>query len=154
MARGHASQRCEAVKTDLERSIVRSPIDGEVLQVRIRPGEFAPAGVSPQAWLIVGNTSMLHIRVDVDEHEGWRIKPDAAAMAHPRGNAALEVPLKFVRIEPMMVPKQSLTGASTERVDTRVLQAIYRIESPLPSLVVGQQMDVFIEDSAAAVSPK
>lgn len=143
-----AEAAVQAVETDLERSIVRSPIDGQVLQVRIRPGEFAPAGTPAQAWLIVGDTSTLHVRVDIDEHEGWRIRPEAAATAHPRGNASLQVPLKFVRIEPMMVPKQSLTGASTERVDTRVLQAIYRIESPPPFLVVGQQMDVFIEDTA------
>jgi hypothetical protein len=54
------------------------------------------------------------------------------------------------------VPKRSLTGDSTERVDTRVLQAVYRVERVELRLFAGQQMDVFIEASAnsAAVASK
>jgi hypothetical protein len=50
-----------------------------------------------------------------------------------------------VRFEPFVLPKKSLTGDSTERVDTRVLQVIYRVEDNALPLFVGQQMDVFIE---------
>jgi hypothetical protein len=50
-----------------------------------------------------------------------------------------------VRFEPFVVPKKSLTGDSTERVDTRVLQVIYQIENGNLPLFVGQQMDVFID---------
>lgn len=47
-----------------------------------------------------------------------------------------------------MIPKKSLTGDATERVDTRVLQVIYRLQNPVPAaLFVGQQMDVFIADA-------
>jgi len=46
-----------------------------------------------------------------------------------------------------VIPKKSLTGDSTERVDTRVLQVIYRVEDDTLPLFVGQQMDVFIEAS-------
>jgi multidrug resistance efflux pump len=135
------------VETDLSRSRITAPIAGRILQVRIRPGEFATAGTSAQPWLILGNVEELHVRVDVDEHEAWRVQPGAKAVAQVRGNSNLRVPLRFVRFEPLVIPKQSLTGASTERVDTRVLQAVYRLEpSPLP-LFVGQQMDVFIDAS-------
>jgi hypothetical protein len=45
-----------------------------------------------------------------------------------------------------VIPKVSLTGSSTERVDTRVLQVIYSMKRPEnPPLYVGQQVDVFIE---------
>ena len=44
-----------------------------------------------------------------------------------------------------MVPKKSLTGDSTERVDTRVLEVIYRVKDQNASLYVGQQMDVYIK---------
>ena len=54
-------------------------------------------------------------------------------------------PCSFVRFEPFVVPKRSLTGDSTERVDTRVLQVIYRVERDDLPLFVGQQLDVFIE---------
>jgi hypothetical protein len=87
----------------------------------------------------------LHVRVDVEEHDASRVRPGASATAAVRGNASLKTPLTFVRFEPFVVPKKSLTGDSTERVDTRVLQVIYRIEDNKLPLFVGQQMDVFID---------
>jgi len=83
--------------------------------------------------------------VDVDEHEAWRVRPEARASSSVRGNANLKTPLTFVRFEPFVIPKRSLTGDSTERVDTRVLQVIYRVDDENLRLFVGQQMDVFID---------
>jgi hypothetical protein len=62
-------------------------------------------------------------------------------------------PLRFVRIEPYVVPKKSLTGDNTERVDTRVLQVIYAVDTQGKRLFVGQQLDVFI-DATQKVSPR
>jgi len=143
-----------AVQTDLDRSVVNAPVAGRILQVRIRVGEYAAAGPSPQPWLVMGCVTPLHVRVDVDEHEAWRVSPEASAIAQVRGNAELTTPLKFVRFEPYVVPKESLTGASTERVDTRVMQAIYRVERHDLPLFVGQQMDVFIEASPISLASK
>ncbi len=140
-----ADAAISAVETELARSTILAPIDGRILQLRIRPGEFAAAGVAAQPWLVLGAVDPLHVRVDVDEHEAWRVKPSAPAVAQVRGNANLSTPLRFVRFEPYVVPKTSLTGASNERVDTRVMQAIYRIERADLPLFVGQQMDVFID---------
>lgn len=134
----------KSVETDLARSIILAPIQGRVLQLRIRPGEYAAAG-STTPWLILGNVSPLHVRVDVDENEAWRVKPEAPATAQVRGNARLSARLEFVRFEPYVVPKVSLTGSSQERVDTRVLQLIYRVAPTDIPLFVGQQMDVYIE---------
>jgi hypothetical protein len=73
------------------------------------------------------------------------IRPDAAARAYVRGNRDIWTDLKFVGIEPYVVPKRSLTGDSTERVDTRVLQVLYAFEGGRLPIYVGQQMDVFID---------
>jgi RND family efflux transporter MFP subunit len=134
-----------ATETDIERSTARAPMDAEVLQVKVRAGEYAPAGQTATPLLTLGALDPLHLRVDVDEHEAWRIRPAAPATAHVRGNPDLKVPLKFVRFEPLVIPKRSLTGDPTERVDTRVLQVIYQVERGTVPLFVGQQMDVFIE---------
>jgi len=142
-----AAAQIKMIETQIERSTVRASVDGDVLQVKVHPGEFAPAGVTATPLVLLGRLKPLHIRVDVDEHEAWRVHPDAKASAAVRGNASLKAPLAFVRFEPFVVPKKSLTGDSTERVDTRVLQVIYRVEGDALPLFVGQQMDVFIEDS-------
>jgi HlyD family secretion protein len=134
-----------SVRTEIERSTIRAPLDTDVLQVKIRAGEFAPAASTATPLILLGRLKPLHVRVDVDEHEGWRVRAGAKAVGHVRGNARLETPLTFVRFEPFVVPKTSLTGDATERVDTRVLQVIYRVERDDLPLFVGQQLDVFID---------
>jgi HlyD family secretion protein len=140
------------VQTEIERSLVRSPVDGEVLQVKLRAGEFAVAGATPTPLILLGNVKPLHLRVDIDEHAAWRVRPEAKAYAFVRGHSGLKAELEFVRFEPFILPKKSLTGDSTERVDTRVLQAIYRLERGELPIYVGQQMDVFIEANVTAAS--
>ena len=62
-----------------------------------------------------------------------------------KSDSSKKFKVQFVRIEPYVIPKVSLTGASTERVDTRVLQVIYKLDRPKDQpLYVGQQVDVFI----------
>ncbi len=149
-----AEAQISETETEIERSTVRAPLAAQVLQVKVRPGEFAPAGQTAEPLMLLGGARPLHVRVDVDEHEGWRVRPGATAVAHIRGNAELKTPLKFVRFEPLVVPKKSLTGASTERVDTRVLQVIYAVADDALPLFVGQQMDVFIENRAVATATR
>lgn len=140
-----AQARVQVIETDLERSTVRAPLDSTVLQVKVRPGEYVGGAPGQDAWMVLGRLDPLHLRADVDEHEAWRIPPGATATACVRGNPEQKVSLQFVRFEPLVIPKKSLTGDATERVDTRVLQIIYRLQNPAPaSLFVGQQMDVFI----------
>jgi HlyD family secretion protein len=151
---GTARSQISMVKTELQRSVVTSPIAGEVLQVKIRAGEFAVAGANATPMILLGRAKPLYLRVDVDEHEAWRVHPEANATAAVRGNADLTTSLKFVRFEPFVLPKKSLTGDSTERVDTRVLQIIYRVERDDLRLFVGQQMDVFIDAPVVSASAK
>jgi len=134
-----------AVRTEIARCTIVAPIDATVLQLKIRPGEFATAGPTGTPLIVLGHLTPLHLRTDIDEHEAWRVGPESRARGHVRGNAALSSTLSFVRFEPFVIPKRSLTGDSLERVDTRVLQAVYRIDRSDLNLYVGQQMDVFIE---------
>jgi len=143
----------ETVETEIARSTVTSPIDATVLQVRLRRGEFIDGGSSGDPRLVVGLIDPLHLRADIDEFEIARLKTGAKAIATPRGDAGRKFELEFVRYEPLVIPKRSLTGDSTERVDTRILQAIYRVKSPDATLFVGQQMDVFIESNPRASEP-
>jgi multidrug efflux pump subunit AcrA (membrane-fusion protein) len=148
---GAAEAQIRATAVEIERSTVRSPIDAEVLQVKLRVGEFAAAAPGTQPLIVLGRSKPLHVRVDVDEHEGWRVHPGATAVGRLRGNADLKTPLVFVRFEPFVVPKRSLTGDSTERVDTRVLQVIYRVERDDLPLFVGEQLDVFVDAGRVAL---
>ena len=128
---------------------MRSPIEGEVLQVNIRAGEFAQAGALSTPLMIIGNLEQLHVRVDIDENDAWRFDKKSKAVAYLRGNRDFKVELELAYLEPFVIPKKSLTGDSTERVDTRVLQALYSFDRKQLPIYIGQQMDVFIEIQAA-----
>jgi hypothetical protein len=62
-----------------------------------------------------------------------------------RGNRELRFPLTFVRVEPYVLPKRSLTGERTERIDTRVLEVIYSFDPDNKPVFIGQQVDVFVK---------
>ena len=150
-----ANSDLKSGETQLELLTVRAPVDGEVLQLKVRPGEFAPvaaiaAGDTPL--ILLGSVNPLHVRVDVDENDAWRVRADAKAVGYLRGNPNIQTALTFVRFEPYVVPKKSLTGDSTERVDTRVLQVIFSFSRGDLPIYVGQQMDVFI-DAAEREAP-
>ncbi len=139
-----AQAQVDQVQTDLDRLVVRSLTDAQVLQLNVRPGEWV-GGSFEQPLIVLGDIERLHARVDIDEYDIPRFRTDAPARAMIRGFADQEFPLKFVRVEPYVIPKQNLTGRNTERVDTRVLQVIYAIDTQGRRLFVGQQLDVFID---------
>lgn len=144
-ALGLAEAETQRIEIDLDRLVVRALVEGQVLQVNVRPGVFV--GTPPNEPLIVlGNVDRLHVRVDIDEYDIPRFTPDRPAAAFPRGNLQEKYPLEFIRVEPFVIPKKSLTGDTTERVDTRVLQVIYGFDpAGRPPLFVGQQVEVFID---------
>jgi HlyD family secretion protein len=139
-----AKAMLQATETELARLEVQALVDGEVLQVNVRPGEYVSTQAG-QALVVLGNVSCLHVRVDIDEHDIPRFRREAKAKAMLRGDPRQEFALRFVRVEPFVIPKKSLTGDNTERVDTRVLQVIYALEESTRPVFVGQQLDVYVE---------
>jgi multidrug resistance efflux pump len=144
-----AGAQVDLAQVEVERLVVRAPCAGTILRVDVRPGEFVgtPAG---KPLVVLGDTAELRVRVSIDEHDLPRFVAGAPATGFVRGDAEHPVPLEFVRIVPTVEPKRNLTGDSAERVDTRVLQVLYRVlpaaagEEGMP-LFVGQQLDVQIE---------
>jgi len=139
-----ARRQVERVEADLARLVVTAPIDGEILQCKVHLGEYAQAGPLAQALILMGATARLNVRADIDEQDAWRVKAGVSATGTVRGNTGQRLPLHFVRVEPYVIPKRNLTGDSTERVDTRVLQVIFALDRGAP-VYAGQQLDVFVD---------
>ena len=140
------SAKAEVQQTELliERLTVKAPRAGTILQVNIRAGEYASPS-NKQPVLVLGEISTLHVRADVDEQNAMEVAPGKDATFSLKSDSTRKFKAQFVRIEPYVIPKVSLTGASTERVDTRVLQVIYKLEKPKDQAhYVGQQVDIFI----------
>ena len=135
----------DSLSTELALHTVRAPFDGTVMTANIRLGEFASTGNLSDPLIRFGNLNPMHVRIDIDENDAWRFRPNASATAFVRGNPQIKIPLEFVRIEPYVRPKISLTGQAIERVDTRVLQVIYHFDPTHYPIYAGQQVDVYIE---------
>lgn len=141
-----AEAQVQRVQADLSRLLVTAPIDGKILQCKVRVGEFAQTGTLAQPLILMGRVDELHIRADIDEKDAWRFRAGARATGSVRGNAKVKYPLEFVRVEPYVIPKRNLTGDATERVDTRVLQVLYRLPNGA-QVFPGQQIDLSIEEA-------
>ena len=141
-----AQARAGSARTEIDRLAIRAPIAGEILTVNIRKGEYVSTmgGGGAQPFIEMGQTSPLHVRIDIDEEQAPRLKLGAPATISPRGAANQRVEAAFVRAEPLVVPKRSLTNSAAERVDVRVLQVIYQLPETNGLFRVGQQVDAYI----------
>jgi HlyD family secretion protein len=148
-----AASEVERLRVEIDRHTVKASVDGEILQVNVRPGEYVSLA-SGKALVVLGNVSLLHVRVDIDEQDIPRFERTLGGIAYLRADSSKGYPLAFVRVEPYVIPKKSLTGDVTERVDTRVLQVIYALDQKGDQVYVGQQVDVFFDlDSGKAAVP-
>lgn len=143
----------DALKLLIDRLTVRAPRDGMVLRREIEPGEQATAnGAGPP--MILGDLSRLWVRAQIDEEDIGLVGNAPRAVARTRGAVVVDIPLKLVRIEPYARPKRDLSGSNRERVDTRVIEAVFEMQ-PLPQAkstptYPGQAVDVFIESGERA----
>lgn len=111
------------------------------LQRQPRPEELPPSLAKVKA--ATANAARLEDQYERSKRLiGTGAVPQEEIVTRQRAHA---ITMRFVRVEPYVVPKKSLTGENTERVDTRVLQVIYAIERTEYPVYVGQQLDVFID---------
>jgi multidrug resistance efflux pump len=144
-----AQSQVDSIKISLERTFVRAPMDGEVLQLNVRLGQYA-AFAWKEPMVVLGDIHRLHVRVDIDENDLPYFSTSSVALATLKGRPRVRFPLRLVYVEPYVIPKQSLTGYNSERVDTRVLQVIYELpEDRAVDVYVGQQMDVYLKAAPA-----
>ncbi|MFM7389314.1 MAG: HlyD family secretion protein [Vampirovibrionales bacterium] len=151
------STRLKELQTQLNQAIVTAPIAGTVLQVNVKVGETLQLMMmtkNSEPPILLGKTQALQVRVDVDEVLASDVTPNMPATAFIKGNSKLSFPLTFQRIEPFMIPKKSLTGATAERNDVRVLQLVYTFAPPKQFAVwPGQQVDVYLKKINASNVP-
>lgn len=127
----------------LEQRIVRSPIDGAVLSIVARPGQaFSPQRSDPL--LIVGDTSVLRVRMEVDERDIGKVKVGdrAFVMADAFGDA--RYPGRVVEVAPRMGKKTVTSKDPGEREDVEIREALVELDERGPFLP-GLRVYAFIE---------
>lgn len=141
-----------------DRLTVRVPRDGTVLRREVEPGEYVQGPSMANAPLVLGNLTKLHVRAQVDEEDFALIGSDSKAVGRTRGASPQELQLSIVRIEPFARPKLNLSGANSERTDTRIIDVIMSIDGTDGTgggfgIVPGQAVDVFFDATSKQSSP-
>jgi HlyD family secretion protein len=127
----------------LEKTRIRAPVDGVVLQVDAKKGEMAVPAVEP-AMLVMGDLSALRVRAEVDQQYlgkiqiGQRVEIRAAAF---RGR---EFDGKVSSIARMVGPSRINSGDPRKFSDVDVLEVAVDLTDSGP-LVVGEQVDVYFK---------
>lgn len=146
MARHEALVRAAQIR--LERLTITAPVDGVILRRNIESGAYLAAS-PPEPPLVLGDIATLRVRAQVNEEDTPLLRPGAPATARVRGPIDARFDLRMVRIEPFARPKQQITGASTELIDTRVVDVVFEVAARegdgTPRLYPGMAVDVFIE---------
>lgn len=124
-AMGAAARRDQA-QAQLDRLTVRAPIAGVILQLKYRAGEYyAPSG-DPLA--VMGDTSVLRVRMDVDERDVARVAMRRAAFATSTAFPGKRFNGKVVEVGKRMGRKNIRTDDPVERIDTKILEVVIQLD--------------------------
>jgi HlyD family secretion protein len=138
-----AEAKVAQAKAQVERLAVRAPIDGEVLQVKVREGElYTFQGSEPL--VVMGDTRQLRLRMDVDERDIARVALGAQAWATADAFGTQRFPGRVVEIGRRFGRKNVRTDDPIERNDTKILEVVIQLDGN-ERLVPGQRVTCFVK---------
>ena len=138
-------------RAERARRQVVAPIDGEVLEVHFRVGEYVqPGGAEPL--LVMGDTRSLRVRIDVDERDVARIAMGASGMVTADAFGSREFHGHIVEVGHRMGRKNLRTDEPTERIDTKILEVVMLLDDGT-GLVPGLRVMSYLEPSEPAAAP-
>lgn len=142
-----AEARLAEAEARLGQRVVTAPMAGEVLQVKVRPGAwYQPGGEAP---FVMGDTSKLYVRVDIDERDFAKVRAGAKTEVLAKAFGERVFAGKVVELGRKMGRKNVRTDDPTELNDTKILEVLVELDG-FEGLVVGQRVVALIEAAAAA----
>lgn len=128
------------------RMLLVAPSAGEVLQLPYRAGEYYQAmsqGGASEPFAVLGDTTRLRARLDVDERDIGRIAVGAKTIVRASAFPGTDYPGTIVEIGRRMGRKNVRTDDPVERNDTKILEVVVALDAT-PPLVVGQRVTGYV----------
>jgi HlyD family secretion protein len=125
----------------LDKTRIRAPIAGTVLQINAKLGELvAPSVEFPL--VVMGDMSIVRVRAEVDEADVNKIKKDQRAFVKNTAHPNKEFEGKVVELAPSLaLPRMGSRGARRP-TDVEVMEVLIDLEGSVP-LLPGMRVDVF-----------
>jgi HlyD family secretion protein len=130
-----------AANVALDRTRIRAPADGAVLQVEARKGELA-APASEPALIVLGDLSAMRVRAEVDEQYLGRLRVGQRVLVRTAAFPGREFDGKVGSIGSIVGPGRINARGARKFSDVDVVEVVVDLADPGP-LVVGQQVDVY-----------
>ena len=145
-----AAARAEVavVTASFERTHVRTPIDAAVLEIRAKLGETAnPQGETPL--LVLGDTSHLQVRAEVQERDVRKIQPGQAAVVKSDAFPSRAFDARVSVIARALSEPQLLMRGQRKHTDADILEVVLDLDDGVP-LLPGMRTDVLFKEAGAA----
>ncbi|NVO15391.1 MAG: efflux RND transporter periplasmic adaptor subunit [Rhodoplanes sp.] len=130
----------------LERTRIRAPIDGTVLQVAARAGEMAtPTAERPL--VVLGDLSGLRVRAELDERDIGQVRAGQAVTVRANAFPGRDFQGSVAAIAQTVGPGGMTSRGPRRQSDIDVLEVTVDLADPGP-LKVGMQVDVYFSRDA------
>ena len=134
-------------QAELDKTVIRAPIDGTILRTFRHPGELVSVYLDDPI-LSLGDLSKLYVRADVDEADIAKLKPGLPAYVTAEAYGHQQFSGHVLRIGQVLGKKNITTDSPREKADTKVLEVLIALDMPNP-LRPGLRVNAFIMQSVA-----
>jgi HlyD family secretion protein len=136
------------VENAIERTRIRAPGDGTVLNVWAKQGEVAV--VSPEAPLaLFGDISSLRVRTEVEERDVVKIRVGQRAVVKADAFGGQEFTGVVTSMAPALGPQRITSRGPRRPNDVEVLEVMVTLDGQ-PPLLTGMRVDVFFKADDAS----
>jgi HlyD family secretion protein len=129
--------------TALERTRIRAPRDGTVLNVSARVGETATPSPE-QVLLLMGDVSALKVRAEVEERDAAKVRVGQNVVVKSDAHPGREFAGKVASLAPALGPGKLGQRGPRRPNDVDVLEVVVDMEGQ-PPLLPGMRVDVFFK---------
>jgi HlyD family secretion protein len=135
-----ARARLGIAEAAIEKTRVRAPFAGTILQTPVHAGEIAGTGMS-RPLAVIADLARLRVRVDLDERNRAQVSLGQAVLVRSE-SLAEAAKGRVAAIAPALVPAQAHTGSRRRPQSGSVVEVLVDIADPAP-LIPGMQVDVY-----------
>jgi multidrug resistance efflux pump len=136
-----AEARLAQARAALARLTLTAPVAGEVLEVRVRPGEYSSPGGGHA--VVLGDTTRVRARLQVDERDVGRVSVGQIGYVQAEAYGDQQFRGKVVEVGRRMGGKRLVTGEPGEKMDTQTLDVVLELDGQ-PPLVQGLRVTGFL----------
>ncbi|MEQ1576786.1 MAG: efflux RND transporter periplasmic adaptor subunit [Hyphomicrobium sp.] len=140
------------VEQAIERTRIRAPSDGVVLNVWAKAGETAKT-IAENSLVLFGDLSSLRVRAEVEERDVVKIRTGQRVVVRADAYPDRDFEGVVTSMAPALGPPHILSRGPRRPNDVEVLEVLATLDGQ-PVLLTGMRVDVFFRaDNAVAVTP-